>query len=86
MQDTTRAPALMYPNSANPHMRDPASANPDAIDQLCDAVISKLAEKIGNTLLPKQAVASSSLVSRSTANKQRLLIKGSLDINLTSIC
>ncbi len=46
-----------------------ASPNNETLDQLCDLLMLKLAEKQKGGLLPKQGVASSNLVTRSISYK-----------------
>jgi hypothetical protein len=48
--------------------REPAYTDPEIIDRICEAVIAKLTTDGLGTLLPKQDVGSSNLLTRSTVS------------------
>jgi len=53
--------------------RASASTSSEVINQLCDLVVPKLAEKIVEHLLPKQRVVSSNLITRSSLENREFL-------------
>ena len=56
----------MFTDESIPNKQLSALLSPEFIDRLADVIISKLSEKNTGNLLPKQKVASSNLVSRSS--------------------